>query len=61
MNPDDLEPPKPKTLDPVDLDTMSIEALEEYITEREAEIERAKAKIASKQSARGHAETFFKS
>ncbi|RVU33730.1 DUF1192 domain-containing protein [Hwanghaeella grinnelliae] len=61
MNPDDLEPPKPKTLEQADLDMMSIEALEEYIAEREAEIERAKAKIAGKQSARGVAETFFKS
>ena len=60
MNPDDLEPTKPKTLEQADLDMMSIEALEDYIAEREAEIERAKAKIASKQSARGVAETFFK-
>lgn len=61
MNPDDLEPTKPKTLEQVDLDMMSIEALEEYIAEREAEIERAKQKIAAKQSARGRAESFFKS
>ena len=60
MNPDDLEPPKPKTVEPADLEILSVEALEEYIAEREAEIERARAAIAKKQSARGHAETFFK-
>ncbi len=60
MNPDDLEPPKPKSLEPADLEILSIEALEEYIAEREAEIARARAAITKKQSARGLAETFFK-
>ena len=60
MNPDDLEPPKPKSVEPADLEVMSIEALEEYIAEREAEIARARDAIRKKQSARGVAETFFK-
>jgi uncharacterized small protein (DUF1192 family) len=57
---EDDEPKKP-TLAPKDLDVMSIEALEDYIGELQAEIERAKAKIASKRDARGAAEGFFKS
>lgn len=61
MNPDDLEPPKPKTVEPADLGTMSIEALQEYIAEREAEIERARAMIAKKQAARSAAASVFRS
>ena len=61
MDTDDLEPlaakakPKPK-----DLDTMSLEALDEYIAELEAEIDRVRAKISEKQSARNAAESVFK-
>ena len=60
MNPDDLEPQKPKSVEPADLEVLSIEGLEEYIAEREAEISRARDAIRKKQSARGAAETFFK-
>ncbi len=39
---------------------MSLEALNDYIAELEAEIVRAKSMIAAKESSRGSAETFFK-
>lgn len=59
MDEKDLEPrhakPKPK-----DLDVMSIEALNEYIAELEAEIARTRAAIAAKSSHRNAAESFFK-
>lgn len=61
MNPDDLEPPKPRTVEPADLDMMSIEALQEYIAEREAEIERARSMIEKKQAARSAASSVFRS
>jgi uncharacterized small protein (DUF1192 family) len=53
----------PKTLraKPTDLEPMSVEALEEYIVELEAEIERIRAEIKAKESWRGEAESFFKS
>lgn len=54
------EAPKPKGIQPMDLDVMSVEALKEYITELETEIARVKEKIASKHDARGLAESFFK-
>ncbi len=57
---EDEETPKPKGLVPMDLDAMSIEALEDYIAELQAEIERVKAKRDAKQEARGAAEGFFK-
>ena len=57
---DDLEPPKKKP-EVRDLEVMSIEALEEYIAEMEAEIQRVKAAIRAKQSARVSAESVFKS
>lgn len=57
---DDPEDIKPKTLEQADLDPMSIEALEEYIAEREAEIARARAMIEKKKAARGAASAFFK-
>ena len=60
MEEDDLEPRtlRPK---PLDLDTLSIEALNDYIAELEGEIERVRAAIAAKESWRGEAESFFKS
>ncbi|WP_420420407.1 DUF1192 domain-containing protein [Pacificispira sp.] len=58
---DEEERPKPKGIQPMDLDTMSIEALGEYIEELEAEIARVQDKIAAKKDARGAAESFFKS
>ena len=39
---------------------MSLEALEEYIAELQAEIDRARAKINEKHSARDAAESVFK-
>ena len=53
--------PKPKGLNPMALDEMSIEALGDYIAELEAEIRRVRSKIDSKKSARGAAEGYFKS
>ena len=57
---EDQEAPKRKGLVPKDLDEMSIEALEDYIAELQAEIERVKAKRDAKQEARGAAEGVFK-
>ncbi len=42
------------------LDPMSVSDLRAYIEELGAEIARAEAEIVKKQSARGHAEGFFK-
>ena len=55
----DLEPRKPKPK-PKNLDEMSIEALQEYIEEIEAEIERVQEAISAKKSARVGAESVFK-
>jgi len=66
MDEDDLEPrhqkkkPAPKNLEEKNLEEMSIEALEEYIAELEAEIVRIREAIAGKQDARAGAEQFFK-
>ena len=59
MDTDDLEPIKVKVA-PKNLDEMSIEALEEYIAELEAEISRVRKAIAGKEGAQATAETFFK-
>lgn len=56
MEEQDLEP----RTQPKDLEVMSIEALEEYIAEMEAEIERARAEIAAKRDYRSAAEDVFK-
>jgi uncharacterized small protein (DUF1192 family) len=55
----DLEPRKPKPK-PKNLDEMSIEALQEYIEEIEAEIERVQEAISAKKSARNGAESVFR-
>lgn len=60
MNPDDLDPPKPKSIEPVDLEVLSIDALEEYIEERQAEIKRAQDMIEKKRAARDAAASVFK-
>ena len=58
MDTDDLEPIiKPKQ---VDFDTLSIEELNEYITNLEKEIEKAKNYILSKGKDRLNAEELFK-
>jgi uncharacterized small protein (DUF1192 family) len=59
LDTDDLEPRIPKPA-PLDLDTLSIEELREYIASMEAEIDRVKAVIDSKQGHRSDAEAFFK-
>lgn len=56
---DDLEPIRVIPDKPV-LDEMSIEALHEYIAELETEIARVRAAIEVKVSARGDAESVFK-
>ena len=59
MEEEDLVPktvrPKPK-----DLEVLSIESLQDYIAELEAEIERARRAIDAKQNWRGKADSFFK-
>ncbi|MBC8339327.1 MAG: DUF1192 domain-containing protein [Rhodospirillales bacterium] len=59
MDTDDLEPEKKKPA-PKNLEVMSIEALEEYISDLEAEISRVREAIAGKESAQSAAENFFK-
>lgn len=59
MNPDDLDPPRP-VLKPLDLQTMSVGELKEYIASLEAEIERTRAMISKKESHRGDIESLFK-
>lgn len=60
MDLDDLMPrsQKPK---PRDLSLMSVGDLKDYIADLQAEIARAEAMIASKQSSRSEAEKWFKS
>jgi uncharacterized small protein (DUF1192 family) len=60
MDTDDLEPPKKKA-EIKDLEVMSIEALGEYIGELEAEINRVRDAIKTKDAARNGAESAFKS
>jgi uncharacterized small protein (DUF1192 family) len=55
---DDL--PRRASFKPPDLATWSIEEVEAYIVRLQAEIERARAAIRSKQSIRGAAESLFK-
>lgn len=59
MDTDDLEPRKEKPKRK-DLESMSIEALNDYVSELEAEIERAKLMIAGKEQARSSADSVFK-
>jgi uncharacterized small protein (DUF1192 family) len=59
MDLDDLEPRNQKP-EPKNLDVMSIEALDEYITELEAEIARVCQAIAVKKDARDGADSVFK-
>ena len=56
---DELEPRKKK---PVlkDLTPLSVDELDAYITDLQAEIDRARAMIASKKAFRSGAEAFFK-
>lgn len=60
LNPDDLDPPKPKLQQP-DLTALSIGELETYIASLESEISRARLAIEKKQSHRNAIESIFKS
>ncbi len=59
MDEDDLQPRAAKPA-PKNLKTMSVEGLNEYIAELEAEIDRARAAIAVKEEARGDAQSYFR-
>ncbi len=59
MDFEDLEP-RAKKPDPVNLDIMSVEALNDYIAELEAEIARVREAIAHKQASRASAEDVFR-
>ncbi len=59
INPDELEPQKTK-IKPLDLGTLSVGELEEYIKNLETEIARARDYIDKKQTHRGAVESLFK-
>ena len=59
MDSEDLEP-RQKTVEQKNLDVMSIEALHDYITDLEGEIDRVRRAIALKETARGAADAVFK-
>jgi uncharacterized small protein (DUF1192 family) len=59
MDADDLEPQKKKA-DLKNLEVLSIEALNDYIAELEAEIARVRETIKAKEAARQSADSFFK-
>lgn len=59
MDIEDLEPRR-KPAKPKDLGPFSIEELNDYIAQLQAEIERARAAIAAKQSHRAGADVLFK-
>jgi uncharacterized small protein (DUF1192 family) len=59
MDSDDLEPRRPD-MGPKNLETMSIEALTDYVGELQAEIERVEAVIREKKAARDSAASVFK-
>lgn len=59
MDDEDLQPRSRKP-DVKNLAILSVEALEEYIGELEAEIERVRVEIAKKQSAKSAAESVFR-
>jgi uncharacterized small protein (DUF1192 family) len=58
MDTDDLEPPKEKAKIK-DLEVMSVEALGDYISKLEKEIERAQLAIRLKGTAKNSAESIF--
>lgn len=60
MDIEDLEPRK-KTIPPVNLDVMSVEELNDYVSTLEAEIARTKVKIQAKKTHLGAAASLFKS
>ena len=58
---DEEEPPKPRRLAPLPLDSLGIDELKDYIAELQAEIGRVQATIQQKQAHRGDADRFFRS
>jgi uncharacterized small protein (DUF1192 family) len=60
MEIEDIEPRK-KAPAPRELDSLSVEELNEYIRQLEAEIDRVKVKIAAKQAHLAGAASIFKS
>ncbi len=56
----DEESVTPKRVEQKALDVLSVADLRGYIGELQAEIARAEAAIASKEGARGHADSFFR-
>jgi len=59
MEEEDLKPQTRKP-DVKNLEVLSVEALEEYIGDLEAEIERVRVEISKKQSAKSTAESVFR-
>jgi uncharacterized small protein (DUF1192 family) len=59
MNPDELEPQKTK-VKALDLETLSVADLEDYIKNLATEITRVRDLIAKKQAHRGTVESLFK-
>ncbi|MEQ8697302.1 MAG: DUF1192 domain-containing protein [Bauldia litoralis] len=59
MDTDDLEP-RPTLTSPPNLDRMSVDELEAYVADLEAEIARVQSMIAAKQDHRSSAESVFK-
>ncbi len=57
---DDFDPRRLKQLQQ-ELDVMSIEALQDFIAEKQREIAEARAMIEKKEAARGAADSVFKS
>jgi uncharacterized small protein (DUF1192 family) len=57
---EDAPPPKRRRLDPLVLDSLSIEELRLYIEELKTEIARVEADIGRKQGHRTAADAFFK-
>ena len=60
MDIDDLEP-RSKKPQPKNLEKMSVDELEDYLAELEAEAERVRAEIAGKKDYLQGAQSFFKS
>lgn len=61
MEEDEVRPAKAIELSPEEIEYFSIEALEERISALQAEVERLRAAIGAKTSARGAADSVFKS
>ena len=60
---DDLEPqhqPKKKIFEPLNIESLSIEEMKEYIEHAKQEIVRTEAEIKNRESLRGDADSLFK-